>query len=66
MRLMNDVLRPFLDSFAIDFDNILIFSSTWEEHVLHLKQVLVTLRKHQLLANIKKCEFVKSLVCLGM
>jgi len=57
---MNDVSRPFLDSFAIVYlEDSFIFSSTWEEHVLHLKQVLVTLRKHKLLANIKKTEFVK-------
>jgi hypothetical protein len=47
MCLMNDVLHPFIDSFVIVYlDDILIFSSTWEEHVVHLKQVLETLRKH--------------------
>jgi len=60
MCLINDVLYPFIDSFVIVYlDDIPIFSSTWEEHVGHLKQVLETLRKHQLLANIKKCEFSK-------
>jgi len=64
---MNDVLCPFLDSFIIVyFGNIMIISSTWEVHLLHLKQVLETLRKHHFLENIKKCEFDKKiLVCVG-
>ena len=38
MRLMNDVLRPFLDDFVIVYlDDILIFSKTWEEHLKHVK-----------------------------
>jgi hypothetical protein len=31
----------------------------WEEHISHLKQVLETLKEHQLLANINKCEFAQ-------
>jgi hypothetical protein len=67
MRLMNDVLHPYLDSFVIVYlDDILVYSSTWEEHISHLMQVLETLKKHQLLANLKKCEFSQqSLVYLG-
>jgi hypothetical protein len=38
----------------------------WEEHISHLMQVLGTLKKHQLLENLKKCEFAQlSLVYLG-
>jgi len=58
MRLMNDVLHPFTYSFVIFYlDDILVYSATWEEHISHLTQVLETLKKHQLLANLKKCEF---------
>jgi hypothetical protein len=64
---MNDVLHPLLDYFVIVYlDDILIFNSTLEEHISHLKQVLDTLKRHQLLANLKKCEFGRqSLVYLG-
>jgi len=58
MRLMNYVLHPYLDSFVIVYlDDTLVYSATWEEHISHLMQVLETLKKHQLLANLKKCEF---------
>lgn len=58
--LQNDVSCPFIHSFSIFCsDNILILSSTWEKHISYLTQVLETLKKHELLANIKKCEFAK-------
>jgi hypothetical protein len=58
MRLMNDVLRPFLDSFVIVYlDDKPVYNATWEEHISHLMQVYETLKKHQLLANLNKCEF---------
>ena len=45
MRLMDDVLRPFTNSFVVVYlDDILIFNKTWEEHMQHIQQVLSTLR----------------------
>jgi hypothetical protein len=47
MRPMNDVLRPYLDSFVIVFlDDILVYGAKWEEHISHFMQVLETLKKH--------------------
>lgn len=47
MRLMNDVLRPFIGSFFIvHLDYILVYNATWEEHISHLMWVLETLKKH--------------------
>jgi hypothetical protein len=58
MRLMDDVLRPFTNSFVVVYlDDILIFSRTWEEHMWHIQQVLRTLRQHKLYANLEKCSF---------
>ncbi|CAL9009186.1 unnamed protein product, partial [Prunus brigantina] len=49
MRLMNEVLRPFIDDFVIVYlDDILIFSVTWEAHLHHIAQVLEVLRTNQL------------------
>ena len=37
MRLMDDILRPFTNSFVVVYlDNIPIFSQTWEEHLHHI------------------------------
>jgi hypothetical protein len=58
IRLMDDVLRPFTNSFVVVYlDDILIFNRTWEEHMRHIQQVLSTMRHHKLYANLKKCSF---------
>ena len=58
MRVMNQALRPFIGKFVVVyFDNILIFSLTMEEHLAHLREVLLVLRQNQLFATLKKCEF---------
>jgi hypothetical protein len=60
MRLINDVMHPYLDQFVIAFiDDILIYSKTKEEHEQHVKQVLEQLRKHKLYAKGSKSAFFK-------
>ena len=45
MSLMNHIMRPFLRKFVVVFlDDILIFSSSWKEHLDHLDTVLCALR----------------------
>jgi hypothetical protein len=67
MRVMNNVLRPFLDDCVIVYlDEILIFSKSREEHVKHVKQVLDVLKKEKSFLKMSKCEFGKtSLIYLG-
>ena len=58
MDLMNRVFRPLLDRFMIVFiGDILVYSRSAEEHAMHLRLVLQTLREHQLYAKFSKCEF---------
>lgn len=58
--LMNDIFRPFMRrSVLVLFDDILIYSPTWETHLQHVREVLGLIRKHQLLVKFKKCDFGK-------
>lgn len=56
--LMNDVLRPFLRQFVlVFFDDILIYSASWAEHLSHIRAVLSVLRENQLFLKRSKCSF---------
>ncbi|PKU86672.1 RNA-directed DNA polymerase [Dendrobium catenatum] len=58
MRLIHDVLKPYLDKCCVVyFDDILVFSSSFEEHLAQLQSIFETLREHQLLINLDKCAF---------
>ncbi|GKE39947.1 putative mitochondrial protein [Tanacetum coccineum] len=55
---MNEVFRQFLKRFTmVFFDDILVYSSTKENHVDHLRQVLHTIRWHKLYAKRSKYVF---------
>ena len=48
----------YLDKFVMVYLNdILIYSKNEEEHVEHLRLVLMKLREHRLYAKFSKCEF---------
>ncbi|WVZ97508.1 hypothetical protein U9M48_043035 [Paspalum notatum var. saurae] len=58
MRLMNEVLRPFIGLFVVVyFDDILIYSKSMDEHLEHLSAVFDALRAAHLFANMEKCIF---------
>jgi hypothetical protein len=65
--LMNDVLRPFLRRFVlVFFDDILIYSASWADHLRHLRAVLTVLQQHRLFAKCSKCVFgERSIAYLG-
>ena len=59
MDLMNRIFIPYLDQFVIVFiDDILIYSSSGEDHAENLRIVLQTLREHRLYAKLSKCQFL--------
>nr|KYP50636.1 Retrovirus-related Pol polyprotein from transposon 17.6 [Cajanus cajan] len=60
MRLMNHVLRDCIRKFVVVyFDGILVFSKSLDEHLRHLRGVLIILRDNHRYANLEKCTFSK-------
>lgn len=58
MRVINQVLRPFISKFVVVyFDNILIFSSSMEAYLSHLRDVLNVLCKESLFGARQKHQF---------
>lgn len=56
--LMNHVFEPVLRKFLmVFFDDILIYSKTWEDHLLHLDMAFAILRHQQLYLKKSKCTF---------
>ena len=61
--LMNRVLQPFLGRFVVVFiDDVLIFSTTEEEHLAHVAQVLQALQHAELYCKPTKCVFGASII----
>ena len=57
------MLQAHLDRTVIIYlDNILVYSATQEEHVEHVKQVLICLKKVELRLKLEKCKFYKEKV----
>ena len=49
-----------IDKCAVYIDDLIVFSDTWEDHLVHLEKVLVRLSEASLALNLKNCEFVKA------
>ena len=67
MRLMNEVLRPFLNDFIVVYlDDILVYSKSNDDHVIHLRRLFEKLREVKLYGKLEKCTFMTpSVVFLG-
>jgi len=65
--LMNEVLGPFLRKFVlVFFDDILIYSCSWTEHLSHIHQVLIVLHEHSSFLKRSKYSFKeRSVAYLG-
>ena len=58
MRVMNQALRPFIGKIVVFcFDDILMFSSSREEHETHMREVLTVLHNEKLFAARHNCKF---------
>jgi len=61
--LMNHIFKPYLRKFIlVFFDDILIYSSTYEQYLDHLRTAFETLKQHTLFAKLGKCSFDKTRV----
>ncbi|MBW0572976.1 hypothetical protein O181_112691 [Austropuccinia psidii MF-1] len=61
--LVNDIFADFLDIFFVVYlDDIMVLSSSQEEHVKHVASVLQILRNNNLFAKASKCVFHASSV----
>ena len=59
MRLINEVLKPFIDQTIVEyFDDILIYSKLVTDHLQYLHDLWTSLRDSKLYLNLKKCEFL--------
>ena len=61
-RLTNMLLEEHKGYACGYIDDIAVYSSTWEEHVCHLRQVLQSIENANLTVNLKKCHFALSKV----
>ena len=57
-RMMNSLFKEDLDDFVLVYlDDILVFSTTLEEHIRHIRKALEKLRTAKLYARLHKCAF---------
>ena len=61
--VMNCVLAPLLRKCVVVFiDDILIYSSSWEAHLQHIREVFLLLQQHQFKVKLSKCTFAQQQV----
>ena len=58
MRLMNQILQPFLNQFIVVYFDDILYSSSKEDHLKHIQLLFTTLQENELQINLIKCEFL--------
>ena len=56
-RMMDQILQNSSDYAAAYLDDVVVHSTTWEDHIRHLRDVLQKLREAGLTVKPKKCQF---------
>lgn len=61
-RVMNGMLRIHKGYAAAYIDDVAVYSTTWDEHLIHLTKVLDSIKEAGLKVNLKKCKFAQAKV----
>ena len=62
-RYMEETVHDFRDKFAIPYlDDVIVYSGSFDDHLLHLEKVLQKCIERGLKLNLKKCKFFESSV----
>ena len=64
-RMMDKLIQGLGACTAVYLDDIIIFSENWKEHIQHVREVLFRLRRNNLTAKAKKCQFAMECKYLG-
>jgi len=59
-RVMDDTLKPYFDWLIVYIDDILVFSSSIEQHFKHLRKFLQVIKQAGLVLSKKKIELFKT------
>lgn len=56
--IMIFIFHPNLRKFRlVFFDDILVYSLTWDKHLVHVRQTFEIVRQHQFFVKARKCAF---------
>lgn len=59
-RLMNEVLREYINKICVVYlDDILIFSTSLQEHIVNIRKIFNKLSEHNLKVQFDKCSFLR-------
>ena len=62
-RMMDSILREFPTFAAAYLDDVVIHSDSWEDHLMHIRAVLLKLREAGLTVKTKKCQIAMTRCC---